>query len=582
MFRVPGRAEDPRRRHQAAAARGDARASCPRRRARGSRRPAGTRPPTSGSRAPAASCVLELRRVAGASAARGIYDVAEVRRLIDEHDEIVASGRAAREPHDVPLAARQPRAVAALADDSDDRRGRPGADDVARACPGKVLRAARRPADCSQLAARARSALRRGRTRSWWRRPTTPSDDPIAAFCAATRRRRAPRRRSTTSPRACSRPPTRIGLDAFVRVSGDSPLLDQRARRPRRSTLYGEGGADLVTNVRPSARSRPGSRVEVVDARRARAARCELMTEPGDREHVTPATSTATPSAFRIAQLRARAPDECALDASIDTGGRARALEAILARMDRPHWEYGWRRGARRSYASGVTVRVGVIGLGVGEQHVEAYARAPRRARSSRSATSTSAPGARSAARHPDARRDDRRRRRCSTTRTSTSSRSRPTTRTTSSRSARRSSTASTCSSRSRCARPRSRRARSRALLRRQPGLRLSSNLPLRRSPRFRALRERIARRPLRPLFYLEGDYDYGRLWKLTEGWRGDLERYSVDARRRRPPDRPAAVADRRRVVRGARRRATGSPPRARKFRSRRPRGRAAASSRTA
>ncbi len=26
----------------------------------------------------------------------------------------------------------------------------------------------------------------------------------------------------------------------------------------------------------------------------------------------------------------------------------------------------------------------------------------------------------------------------------------------------------------------------------------------------------------------MEGDYDYGRLWKITEGWRGDLESYSV------------------------------------------------------
>ena len=54
--------------------------------------------------------------VSSAAFDRGIYDLAEVRRLIDEHDEIVGSGAAGREPHDVPVAARQPRRLAALAD----------------------------------------------------------------------------------------------------------------------------------------------------------------------------------------------------------------------------------------------------------------------------------------------------------------------------------------------------------------------------------------------------------------------------------------------------------------------------------
>jgi predicted dehydrogenase len=65
-------------------------------------------------------------------------------------------------------------------------------------------------------------------------------------------------------------------------------------------------------------------------------------------------------------------------------------------------------------------------------------------------------------------------------------------------------------------------------LIRDRPELRLSSNLPLRLSPRFHALREEIAAGELGRLYYVEGDYDYGRLWKITEGWRGDLEYYSV------------------------------------------------------
>jgi predicted dehydrogenase len=65
-------------------------------------------------------------------------------------------------------------------------------------------------------------------------------------------------------------------------------------------------------------------------------------------------------------------------------------------------------------------------------------------------------------------------------------------------------------------------------LLRANPALRLSSNLPLRRSPRFVELRERLAAGELGRLYYAEGDYDYGRLWKITEGWRGDVADYSV------------------------------------------------------
>jgi predicted dehydrogenase len=59
-------------------------------------------------------------------------------------------------------------------------------------------------------------------------------------------------------------------------------------------------------------------------------------------------------------------------------------------------------------------------------------------------------------------------------------------------------------------------------------GVSLSSNLPLRLSPRFAELKDRVDRGRLGSLYYMEADYVYGRLWKLTEGWRGDLDRYSV------------------------------------------------------
>lgn len=66
------------------------------------------------------------------------------------------------------------------------------------------------------------------------------------------------------------------------------------------------------------------------------------------------------------------------------------------------------------------------------------------------------------------------------------------------------------------------------AALAARPHLKLSSNLILRRVPRFRALRERLRAGALGKLYYLEGDYDYGRLHKLIDGWRGRIPYYSV------------------------------------------------------
>ncbi len=67
-----------------------------------------------------------------------------------------------------------------------------------------------------------------------------------------------------------------------------------------------------------------------------------------------------------------------------------------------------------------------------------------------------------------------------------------------------------------------------RARLARRPGLKLSSNLILRKAPRFADLKSRVASGALGRLYYLEGDYDYGRLQKLDDTWRGKKPGYSV------------------------------------------------------
>jgi predicted dehydrogenase len=67
-----------------------------------------------------------------------------------------------------------------------------------------------------------------------------------------------------------------------------------------------------------------------------------------------------------------------------------------------------------------------------------------------------------------------------------------------------------------------------RRLLQTRPDLKMSSNLVLRLVPRFRELRQMIADGKFGQLFYAEGDYNYGRLYKITDGWRGKIDYYSV------------------------------------------------------
>ena len=67
-----------------------------------------------------------------------------------------------------------------------------------------------------------------------------------------------------------------------------------------------------------------------------------------------------------------------------------------------------------------------------------------------------------------------------------------------------------------------------RRLLSSASGLRLSTNVPLRLSPRFLQVRSMIEAGEFGRVFHMEGDYDYGRRHKLTDGWRGQIPWYSV------------------------------------------------------
>jgi spore coat polysaccharide biosynthesis protein SpsF len=129
----------------------------------------------------------------------------------------------------------------------------------------------------------------------------------------------------------------RFALDAFVRVTGDSPLIDQRLIDDGIDT-FREGGYEIVSNVRPSTYA-SGHSWEAVDAAAFRDAYPD-MSEPMHFEHVTNFLYTH-PERYRFRNVR-KQPDEGDVNLSVDTEADAELVGAILARMERPHWDYGY------------------------------------------------------------------------------------------------------------------------------------------------------------------------------------------------------------------------------------------------
>ncbi|MEP0942320.1 MAG: Gfo/Idh/MocA family oxidoreductase [Rhizobiaceae bacterium] len=57
-------------------------------------------------------------------------------------------------------------------------------------------------------------------------------------------------------------------------------------------------------------------------------------------------------------------------------------------------------------------------------------------------------------------------------------------------------------------------------------GLFITSNLILRHSPRFKEVKKMVFEGQLGEVFHIEGDYLHQILWKITEGWRGKMDFY--------------------------------------------------------
>ncbi|MGQ9648508.1 MAG: cytidylyltransferase domain-containing protein [Phycisphaerae bacterium] len=125
------------------------------------------------------------------------------------------------------------------------------------------------------------------------------------------------------------------GLERFVRISGDSPLLDQ-AIVNQCVDVFSTGEHDLVTNVFP--RSYPtGQSVEVVSAAAFRRALLK-MSKSSHFEHVTP-YFYENHEAFRIFNLSTTAQLR-EIRLSVDTRADYEVFCRIVGLMQKPHWQY--------------------------------------------------------------------------------------------------------------------------------------------------------------------------------------------------------------------------------------------------
>ncbi len=177
---------------------------------------------------------------------------------------------------------------------------------------------------------------------------TEPDDDPIERFCDA-------------AGVACFRGDhenvarryldavAHFGIEAFVRICGDSPLIDPRLI-DHGLELLATGRYEVVTNnLRRTFPS--GQTIEIVTAA-AYQRGFGRMTRPGHFEHVT-RYFYEHPLDFRL--INFTADEDCSsFRMTVDTQEDFDRIEAFLAGIDRPLREYGWRESLAELYATTV------------------------------------------------------------------------------------------------------------------------------------------------------------------------------------------------------------------------------------
>ena len=164
-----------------------------------------------------------------------------------------------------------------------------------------------------------------------------PSDEPIVDFCSALNV-------------SCFRGPLlnvakrfydlliEYGFDKFVRISGDSPLLDQNLI-DLGIRLFLDGDYDMVTNILP--RTFPkGQSVEILKSDVFIEA-FEKMTEVDDLEHVTKYIYKNCNN-YKI--LNFESGERLGnIQLSVDTEEDLLKFEQIVEAMEKDHWRYGYK-----------------------------------------------------------------------------------------------------------------------------------------------------------------------------------------------------------------------------------------------
>lgn len=132
------------------------------------------------------------------------------------------------------------------------------------------------------------------------------------------------------------------GAQGFVRISGDSPMLDPSIVTAA-CVLFSQGSHDLVTNVHPRSFP-PGQSVEVI-----RTSILDRLLRGGDvtvydREHVTSILYRHS-GELRVGRLEPDGNLETEPPLTIDTPEDAERFRLVIRMLgDEPAWPLGWRR----------------------------------------------------------------------------------------------------------------------------------------------------------------------------------------------------------------------------------------------
>lgn len=129
-----------------------------------------------------------------------------------------------------------------------------------------------------------------------------------------------------------------LRFDAFLRVNGDSPFLDC-CLIEKGMEIYRQGNYDMVTNVLE--RTFPkGQSIEIIKSGIFCEA-YECMSDSDDLEHVTK-YFYRNKERYKIFNFCAES-DYSGIQLSVDTAQDMDIFTNVLARMDKPHWNYGWK-----------------------------------------------------------------------------------------------------------------------------------------------------------------------------------------------------------------------------------------------